>query len=470
MRILLVGINYSPEETGIAPYSAGLAEHLADRGYSVSAITGLPSYPQWQVYDGYRRLLWKRESIDGVDVRRRWHYVPGTQSAIQRGLYEVTFLITGLSLVALSRPDAVIGVVPSLSGGLLARLAARRFRVPYGLIFQDLVGKAAEQSGVSGGGRVAGAVRAAEGWAARGAAAVGIIAEGFRPYVESLGVEAGRIRRVRNWTHVDAPTMDRAVVRERLGLPQDAIVCLHSGNMGYKQGLENVVECARLAAGSDQRLLFVLVGDGSQRSYLEQLAARYRLPNFCFLPLQPRDLFANVLAAADLLLVNQRDTVSDMSLPGKLTAYFASGRPVVAAVAADSETAREIAASEAGLVVEPGVPDALLSAIEGLVRDWVKCERLGMAGKSYAAEYLSPPAVLSSYEAFVQSLLRVGLSDGPGAGHPRRTVRRARTANERRSDIHELGRYASSRHRWSVLHRLASDGRARGSGSQNTRR
>jgi len=137
MRILILGINYSPEETGIAPYTAGLAEHLASRGYSVCAVTGLPSYPQWRVYDGDWRVLWKRESINGVDVRRRWHYVPSRQSAIRRGLYEGTFLFTGLSALALPRPDAVLGIVPSLSGGLLARLAARRFGVPYGLIFQD---------------------------------------------------------------------------------------------------------------------------------------------------------------------------------------------------------------------------------------------------------------------------------------------------------------------------------------------
>jgi colanic acid biosynthesis glycosyl transferase WcaI len=151
MRILIVGIGYSPEETGIAPYTAGLAEHLAERGHSVVALTGLPSYPQWRVHDGYRRLLWKRESVNGVDVRRRWHYVPRQQSAIRRGLYEGTFLLTGLSALALPRPDMIVGIVPSLSGGLLARLVAWRFRVPYGLVFQDLVGQAAKQSGVGGG-------------------------------------------------------------------------------------------------------------------------------------------------------------------------------------------------------------------------------------------------------------------------------------------------------------------------------
>jgi colanic acid biosynthesis glycosyl transferase WcaI len=412
MRILIVGISYSPEETGIAPYTAGLAEHLAERGHSVVALTGLPSYPQWRVHDDYRHCLWKHELINRVDVRRRWHYVPGAQSAMRRGLYEGTFLLSGLSALALPRPDAVLGIVPSLSGGLLARLAASRFRVPYGLIFQDLVGQAAKQSGVGGGGRVARAVRAAEGWAARRATAVGIIAEGFRPYLASLGVDAKRVHRLRNWTHVEAPSMDRSLVRKQLGLPKDAAVCIHAGNMGYKQSLENVIECARLAAERDGRLLFVLMGDGNRRSYLEGLAGQYKLPNVRFLPLQSKALFPNALAAADLLLVNQRGTVGDMSLPGKLTAYFVSGQPVIAAVAHDSETAREVAASGAGSVVEPDDPEALLGAIDDLLGDPAKCDRLRAAGKRWAQEKLAAAAALTDYEAFIQALLPADSSEG----------------------------------------------------------
>lgn len=408
MKLLIAGLNYAPEETGNAPYTTGLAEHLAGRGYSVCVVTGLPSYPQWRVYDGDWHVIWKRESINGVDVRRRWHYVPSRQSAVRRALYEGTFLFTGLSALALPRPNAVLGIIPSLSGGLLARLAARRFGVPYGLIFQDLVGRAAEQSGVSGGGRVAGAVRAAEGWAARGAAAVGVIAEGFRPYLESLGLEAARIQRVRNWTHVEAPTMGRAAVRERLGLPQDAVICLHAGNMGYKQGLENVIECARLAAHSDERLHFVLMGDGNQRSHLEALAARYALPNLNFLPIQPSAIFSSVLAAADILLVNQSGSVNDMSLPSKLTSYFSVGRPVVAAVAAGSEAAGEVEASGGGLVVAPDDPGALLAALQMFSRDEPLSARMGDSARTWAAATLSKAAAMEGYERLLSLVLNRG--------------------------------------------------------------
>jgi glycosyltransferase involved in cell wall biosynthesis len=377
---------------------------LRSSGYEVDVVTGMPHYPEWEVWPDYRKRLWMSERINDVPVRRRWHYVPRSQSALHRALYEGTFLASSTSPL-LPRPDAIIGVAPTLGGAVQARLMARRYGVPYGVIFQDLSGRAAEQSGISGGGRVARVVRAAEGWAARGAAQVGIITEGFRPYLLGLGVDPRRIRRIRNWTHVGEPTVDREALRRRLGLPLDKTLCLHSGNMGFKQGLENVVECARLALTTDPSLHFVLIGDGNQRQQLEQLVAQYQLTNWTFLPIQPKELFPSVLAAADILLVNQRGSVKDMSLPGKLTAYFASGTPIVAAVSGESEAAIEISESRAGLVVEPDQPAALLDAIQTVAADSDIGGRLGAAGKQWAAERLSARGVLAEYEHFVADIL-----------------------------------------------------------------
>ena len=378
-------------------------------------LTGLPHYPAWSVFHGYRRRTWLREERNGVDVRRRWHYVPGKQSAVRRALYEGTFLLTGLSALAFPRQDAVIGVVPSLSGGLLARLAARRFRVPYGLIFQDLMGQAAEQSGISGGERVASVVRAAEGWVARGAAAVGIIAEGFRSYLESLGVQPARILRVRNWTHLQNRTVDRDVLREQLGLPHDAIVCLHAGNMGHKQGLEGVVECARWAAQRDRRLLFALLGDGSQRSYLEHFGGWIR-PSQRALPADTAsEHLPSILAAADILVVNQRGSVRDMSLPSKLTSYFAVGKPLVAAVQLTSEAAREIEASGGGLVVAPDEPEALLDALQRLADDEDLRAHMGKSAHTWSAAELSKAAAMEGYEQLLTLVLSAD-SRGSTAG------------------------------------------------------
>jgi exopolysaccharide biosynthesis WecB/TagA/CpsF family protein len=399
-RILIVGINYRPETTGIAPYTADLAEHYAERGHDVTVITGFPHYPAWRV-DPKERRLRATESHRGIRVLRRRHYVPRIQSALRRATYEATFLIHG-ALSRPVRPDVVFGVVPSLSGGLLARFFAARAGAPYGLIFQDLMAPAARQSGIGGGARVAGITALLERWAARRATTVAIASEGFRPYLRRLGVDERRILDLPNWSHLAAPDVDRDDTRKRLGWG-DSTVVLHAGNMGLKQGLAQVVEAAQRADELESPVRYVLMGEGSQRSALEQQATG--IERLEFLPFQPEAEVPNILDAADILLVSERETVIDMSLPSKLTAYFASGRPIVAAVAPDGSTAREVSRAGAGVVVPIGDPDRLNATITDLRSDADRMDALGRAGRAYADSTLDIETARGRLDVLLQRTL-----------------------------------------------------------------
>ena len=403
MRVLIIGINYRPEPTGIGPYTAGLAEHLAARGDEVTVLTGLPSYPGWRLMRGMPRRLLATERLDGVTVLRAAHYIPGSQTAAKRALYEGTFGLTGLlASLRLGRPDAILGVVPSLSGGILARLTGQRLRAPYGLLFQDLMGPAARQSGIDGGGAVARLTSAAEGWVAVGARAVAVVTDGFTPYLASLGVRPERIHHVPNWARLAVPSLDRAAVRRRFGWPEDRQVVLHAGNKGSKQGLDQVVEAARLAADRGESVRFVLAGGGNQAGRLR--AAAEGVPTLDLLPVQPDGVYAALLAAADVLLLSERATQESMSLPSKLASYLAAGRPIVAAVPEVGPSAREVERSGAGLTVPAGDPAALLNALALLRADGALAARLAAAGPPYAEAHLSAAACLARAAALVDSI------------------------------------------------------------------
>ncbi|MGI8486310.1 MAG: WcaI family glycosyltransferase [Thermomicrobiales bacterium] len=392
-HMLMVGINYWPEETGNAPYSTGLAEHLSSLGARVTVVAGMPYYPSWSIAGGYDVRLRSHESRSGVSIHRFRQYIPARQDAVRRIGFETTFLVNAMTARGIQSPDLVIGIVPSLSDGVLAALAAKRYRAPLSLIVQDLVGQAAAQSGMQGGKRVAAATSRIEGWFARRADSIGIVAEGFRPPLVDMGVAPDRIHRVRNWTHIEHETLSTQDTRERLGLPLDARIVLHAGNMGLKQGLENVVDCARLAMISYPSLVFVLMGDGNQRAVLEVQAAG--MSNVRFVEPQDDEMFPNLLAAADVLLINQRPSVTDMSLPSKLTSYFSTGRPVVAAVAAASECAREITSSGGGIVTDPSRPQDMLAAILELTTDPARAACIGQRAKRYAEEMFSSEHALA---------------------------------------------------------------------------
>ena len=74
-RVLVLGLNYPPEKTGISPYTGSMARGLARRGFITRVLTTHPHYPDWKVQPGYGE--WSRsEQIDGVAVTRLKHYVP----------------------------------------------------------------------------------------------------------------------------------------------------------------------------------------------------------------------------------------------------------------------------------------------------------------------------------------------------------------------------------------------------------
>jgi colanic acid biosynthesis glycosyl transferase WcaI len=413
-RLLLVSTNYAPEHAGIGPYATQIAEHWAASGAETHVLAGMPHYPAWRLDPAYRGRWRVEEERAGVRVHRRRHTVPPRQTALTRALFEASVLAHGLAAPPrMGRPDAVVAQLPSLAGGVVGARIAARYDVPYIPVVQDLMGAAAAQSGIRGGARAAALAAAAEAYALRRATVVGVIHETFVGAVAAMGVDRGRIRLVPNWSHVGQPKRSRCRSRVRLGWPRDQTVVLHCGNMGLKQGLDVLVETARI----DPSIRFVLMGDGNQRPRLVALAAG--LPNVDFLPPADTADFPDVLAAADVLAVTQRASVLDMSVPSKLTSYFAAGRPVIAAVAPEGGTAREVLRSGAGLLVPPEDPAALLKVVRALAEDPAAGDELGAAGPAYVDAHLSREAGLGRLDALLDEALRAHRR--PGRSRPPET-------------------------------------------------
>jgi len=400
--IAIFGLNYWPEETGNAPYTTGLAEHLADLGSNVMVISGFPYYPQWKVEAPYAGRFRQKETQNGVTIIRHKQYIPSQQTAMRRAGFEFSFLANAALNRLPRRPDLVIGILPALADGVLAMLAARRYRVPYGMLIQDLVGQSAAQSGIAGGGRVAKTTANIEAASLRRAKRIAVVSDGFIPVISQFGIREDRVDLVPNWCHIDPPVNDREQRRRQLGWTNDTCIVLHAGNMGLKQGLENVVDAARVAQERGLPIQFVLMGNGNQRTLLEERARG--LATITFKDPAPREDFTSILAAADVLLVNERESVVDMSLPSKLTSYYIAGRPIIGAVSPNGVTSREIARSGAGIVVPHGDPAALVTGVANLWASTERREELAARGPIYAYEHLSKSACLNRASAFVRHI------------------------------------------------------------------
>jgi colanic acid biosynthesis glycosyl transferase WcaI len=384
-----------------------MAEYLASLGAEVHVITGFPHYPAWRIAPGYRRAITRRERVNGVDILRLRHTVPSTMTVARRAGYEGTFLLHSLLRASRLKPDVVIAISPALGSAVAGSWLSRRAQAPLITVVQDLMAKATGESGIAGGGRAAGIAGSIEGHALRSSNHVFVVADSFRKALRQYGIPNDKITLLRNWTHITPATASRTEARRALGWPLDMFLAVHTGNMGFKQQLENVVSAAQVI-GAEADIMFVLVGDGSQRAALQKLARS--APSVKFVDPVTAEMYPLTLAAADVLLVNERESVADMSLPSKLTSYFAARRPVLAAVAEGGATWHELHNSGAAVIVPANRPAALARAVIALKADTEAQITLGEAGSRFASENLTPAVSMAALRDLINSLTQPVMS------------------------------------------------------------
>ena len=146
-------------------------------------------------------------------------------------------------------------------------------------------------------------------------------------------------------------------------------------------------------------IAFLLAGDGSMKSHLEEKARALKLDNVRFLPLQDQQEFLQMLAAIDVALIVQQATVSDIAFPSKTVTLLSAARPIVASVHADSEIGRVIRRSQGGMVIEPENAGALARAIQELFEDPAKRMAMGDSGRQYALQHWDEARVLPAFES-----------------------------------------------------------------------
>ncbi len=314
---------------------------------------------------------------------------------------ELTFGMNA-AIARWNNPDAVIVVSPALFSSIIATLRALVTRKPVIVWLQDIYSLGVSETGM-GDEKTGRLLLLAERWLFRRAAVVVTIHERFKSYlVREMDLDPERVAVVRNWSHIDdLPAGDRSALRARLGWPDNATVVLHAGNMGAKQGLENVVEASQLAAERGEELLFVLMGDGNQRPLLEAAGGNDHLR---IIDPLPREEFLDALSAADILLVNEKPGLTEMAVPSKLTSYFATGRPVIAATDATSVTAEEIQLAGAGLRIDAGKPELLVEAALRLRADPQLATELGARGQRFREATLTEDASISAFSKLLLSI------------------------------------------------------------------
>ena len=403
MKILIVTTNFWPEPTGISVYTTDLAESLKAAGNSVTVLTGLPHYPWWKIPNEYKHLTVGLYDHNGMKVLRVNHLIPSRMNALIRIQFEISLWwnLRRVSKKFLSSEfDLVLACIPTVAAGLVGKRIAKRFNLPFGLIVQDLSGEGAKQSGLRGGALISKIARAVEGKALKAAKGLVVVSPAMGDAVLKMHVPGERINFIPNYSAKEIRQYDKVIARQRLGWHQSEFVVIHSGNMGAKQGLENVVEASRFLK-QDSKIKIRLIGHGNRERELQESSAG--LPNVEVLPAVSEEDYPYLLSAADLLLVNERPTQLDMSLPSKLTSYLFSGRPVLAAVPRKGATWKYL--DGIAELVDAGKPEQLADALEELSGNSEKRIQLAKKGLEFARVHLDPEIGREKYLDWVENLI-----------------------------------------------------------------
>jgi colanic acid biosynthesis glycosyl transferase WcaI len=405
-RVLFLTTNYWPEPTGIAVYTTDLAELLQNHGFEVSVLTSLPHYPWWKVPSEFAHLTEGKTQHESVEIVRVKHLIPPKMNALLRIGFEIS-LWWNLRRVSKqfvgNNFDLVLACIPTVASGIVGKRIASKLRIPFGIIVQDLSGAGAKQSGLRGGVLISKIAHKVEGRALHGAESVIIVSPAMRGVVAGLGLQKSRVTEITNYSARQISSIDKISARSRFSWAADDFVVIHTGNMGAKQNLENVVRAADFLH-TESKIRIYLVGHGNQESNLKALCEGKK--NIAVLPAVSDEDYSALLGAADLLLVNERSTQMEMSLPSKLTSYLYSERPVLAAVPRGGATWKFL--DGVAELVEAGDPFSLARKIEELSKQPEKLADLAQRGREFAEANLSPEVGRKKYLEWVEGLIAQG--------------------------------------------------------------
>ena len=396
--ILFVTRYFWPELIGSAPFTSDLAEWLAKEGRQIKVLSGLPHYPGTTVFPAYQDGRLQHETMGTVVVERVRSGPPARGSALARILNEAGFLMRGLGALAsgrIRRHAVVLALCPSILCVVLA-LAARQRGGSAIAIVHDIQSGLAQQLGMNGG-ALARLMRWVERAALDRVDLVVVLSQEMKDQLRRIGVNAP-IDVVPLWVDTDEIQAIEPALRP-------SVKVLYSGNLGRKQGLNQVVAMAEQLGARRPEIEIVLRGNGNQARELVAEIAKRQLNNVRVAELQPNEGLATALAAGDIHLVPQNPQAAAFAVPSKVYNIMAVGRPFVATALPDSTLWRLQKQSGAFLCVPPDEPLSFAEAVLQLADDPQLRHELGRRGREFVEQHYAKPLILSAFSSRLDALV-----------------------------------------------------------------
>ncbi|ABF42306.1 glycosyl transferase, group 1 [Candidatus Koribacter versatilis Ellin345] len=390
MKFLILSQYFYPEVGATQTRLAGTAAEIVLAGHEVEVLTGLPNAPAGKIFPDYRGRFYMRDEWNGCPVHRTWLYAATGKSLARVMNYGSFALASWWEARRVKKPDYVFVESPPLTTAWPGLRIAKKLGARLIFNVSDLWPDSVRDLGVMSDGRAFRTLEKMEIGIYRKSFAVTAVTEGIRDRIINVkGIPAEKVLFLPNGADTDTyrPLPPDTELAAKLGLTGKKVVYF-AGTLGYAQGLHSVITAAETLQRNQPLVHFLFIGEGPEKPRLKEAVATKGLRNVSFVDAVPAKEISRYASIAMCGLVQLLDIpLFEGARPGKTTAIMSCGRPVIYAVR--GEGVRLMERSNAGWVIPPMDPDALVGAILEMVANPDEVQRRGENGRRYIEQHMT---------------------------------------------------------------------------------
>lgn len=397
MRILTFSAYYTPEIAASMYLSEDIFEGMAKAGHYVDLYVPMPCRG---ISDEVRAECRKKEVLyDGYLTIHRFALYKEGKNTLLRALRYV-FLIVGFAWHGLwKKTDVIFAQSTPPIQGMMAGFLASVKKVPFVYNLQDIFPDSLVNTGMVNKGSIIWKIgRFVENFGYKRTSKFIVISEEFKKNIMEKGVPEKKIVVVPNWADTQGvypiERKENKLIK-KYGLDPERFYITYSGNIGYTQNMDMLLDVAKGLKNELTDVRFILIGDGAAKPDVEKRVKEEHIDNVIMIPFQPYEDIAHVFSLGDVGLIISKPGVGSNSVPSKTWSIMAAERPVLASFDSKSGLCHMIEEIGCGITTEAGDASQLMEAINKLYNiDRIK---MGKMGKKYLEENLNKETCVKTY-------------------------------------------------------------------------
>jgi colanic acid biosynthesis glycosyl transferase WcaI len=390
LKIQVLSQSFFPDHTGIANYASDFAFYAAKKGNTVEVITGYPFYPQWRKRNEDKHKLYSTEYANGVKILRGYLYVPKKPTLVGRLIQEVSLLISAsFNYFRAGKPDVIVVFTTPISLGYLTSIFKKLYKCKLVINVQDFQLEAAASLGMASKNTAYKILSKIEAVSYKNADLVSSISPSmYKILTQKKNLPENKVFLWPNWfgkkDNIETPTINK--FRKEHQIDENAVLVGYAGNIGVKQGLELLVDLAKMF-DQDFRIYFVIIGEGAALPDLKNYASELSVSNLKFIDLLDQDQYQDFLNDLDIFFLPQKKTEFDVYFPSKLLSLLDVNKLVLLSADKESELYKTFKSENLGMVTEYGDIHHIQKLLNQLLTDKSGMRVFKMDAKQYVQQF-----------------------------------------------------------------------------------